>query len=452
VARRKSSGADIGDSTTLHLKQPPAPVSHGLRVSVIEGPDEGTSVVLGKRTAILGRSPSADLALTDPTVSTFHVEISSDEHGIRATDLDSSNGTLFAGARVTQAVVPSGSLLQLGASRVRVELDAPVPVTTEAPDRFGELRGRSRVMRELFAVLDRLARTDLSVLVEGPTGSGKELVAHALHDAGTRKDGPFVVLDCTAIPATLSESILFGHERGAFTGATDRRIGLFEAADHGTLFLDEVGELPKALQPKLLRVLETRKVRRIGGNSERAVDVRVVAATWRDVRAMINRGEFREDLYYRLAQARVVIPPLRDRAEDIAPLIEHFLASRPESEPGARTIAPDALEELAKRNFRGNVRELKNVVERAAVLAEGNVIGASDLAFERMITRAPEPTRNVIGFKEAKRTVVDEFEREYIERLLERTGGSLRRAAALAGIERHYFRGLCRKHGLRTAE
>jgi DNA-binding NtrC family response regulator len=312
-------------------------------------------------------------------------------------------------------------------------------------------------MNDLFASLETLARADVSVIIEGPTGSGKELAARALHAEGTRRDGPFVVLDCAAIPGQLAESLLFGHERGSFTGAIESRPGVFEAADGGTVFLDEVGELPLELQPKLLRAVEQRQVTRVGSNVQRAFSVRVVSATWRDLRRMVNQGQFREDLYYRLAQARVVMPALRDRRDDIELLVTDFLGRLPANVRCARTIARAALDELRRRDFPGNVRELRNAVEVAACTSEGAVIRPADLAFERLMERSQtaqkgtsweEDDDEVPEFKGAKRTAIDDFEHQYLQRLLGGTEGNIARAAALAGVERHYLRALLKKHGL----
>jgi DNA-binding NtrC family response regulator len=333
-------------------------------------------------------------------------------------------------------------------------------------------------MRELYAMLERLARTDLTVLIEGDTGTGKEVAARALHELGRRKSEPFVVLDCTAIPPNLAESVLFGHEKGAFTGANERRIGLFEAAHGGTLFIDELGELPVDLQPKLLRVLERREVVAVGASKPRPVDVRIVSATWRDTRTLVNQGTFREDLYYRLAQARVRLPTLMERPEDIKPLVQHFLAKIPWDVEAARAITNEALESIATRSFPGNVRELKTTVERVAMLAEGATIGSGDLAFERILAvergrsaprgmrmsaLPPQPGSQpgsqpqlpdfdddaIEPFKEAKRTLIDDFEKGYLARLLARAGTNISRAASLAGIERQSLRDLLKKHGLR---
>ena len=472
VTRDNPSFLDAEHTRTIQADRLRGPTVRGVRVCVMSGPDAGLNQVFAVHRAIVGRSAGCDVRLSDQTVSSFHVEICAAEErgGVAVTDLSSRNGTLYAGARLDKAVVPSGATLEVGSTILRVELDAPFATEVADLPTFGELRGRNIAMRELFSTLARLARTDLSILVEGQTGTGKELAARAVHDASQYAQGPFVVLDCTAIPSTLAESVLFGHERGAFTGASERRVGVFEAAEGGTVFLDEVGELPLELQPKLLRVLERREVVRVGSTAPRPVQVRVISATWRDLRTMINQGKFREDLYYRLAQARVTIPPLRDRPEDIPLLVYHFLQRMPGTQ-GARAISPESLGELQRREYAGNVRELKSTVERAAMMAEGAVITNADRAFERMLSgeraRAPSPasappsvgtasTPNlndpIAPFKEAKRTLIDEFEKDYLQRLLQRTGNNLSRAAALAGIERHYLRDLFRKHGLRSDE
>lgn len=312
-------------------------------------------------------------------------------------------------------------------------------------------------MRELFALLERLAPTELTVSVHGPTGSGKELVARAIHDGSARAKGPFVVLDCAALPASLAESVLFGHAVGAFTGANEARGGVFEAADGGTVFLDEIGELPLDLQPKLLRVLEQRQVTRVGESRPRPISVRVVSATWRDLRRMVNRGLFRDDLYFRLAQTRIVLPSLAERREDIELLANDFLRKLPRNAACARALSREALGELAARDYAGNVRELKNAVERAAYMCDGPVIRPHDLAFERMLERGRDVQEGDEGselpdFKGAKRTAVDDFERDYLARLMAKTGGNIATAAGLAGIERHYLRSLLKKHGLHSRE
>ena len=442
------------DLETIGVERRRLPPARGLRLTAVSGPSAGRALDFEQPSAVIGRSESAQFALDDRTVSAFHVEVTAVEGGIEVRDLGSSNGTLYHGARFERAIVPPGSVIQLGASSVKLETTHPVEAPGQAAS-FGALKAASVSMMRLFGSLARLATTELSVLVHGPTGTGKELVARALHEASRRASGPFVVLDCTSIPSQLAESVLFGHERGAFTGANERQRGVFEAADGGTVFLDEIGELPLDLQPKLLRVLEQRTVARVGSTQQRAVNVRVISATWRDLRSAINANRFREDLYHRLAQANVELPPLEKRREDIPVLVADVLASLPRDRECARSIDASALAELDARAWPGNVRELRNVVERAAWMALGDVITASDLAFERRLTAAPRPaapTDDIDPFKEAKRTLIDDFERSYLEKLFARTQGNISRAAALAGIERAYVRTLFRKHGLRGSD
>lgn len=468
---------DPGDSDATEAKAyGPVRIAQGVRLTVMNGPQSGESVVLrlggsaAAQKAIVGRSQASDFRLADSTASSFHVELSVRDGAVHARDLNSRNGTVYAGARIEAALLPSGAILEIGSSMVRLDLDAPVETQSEELDSFGQLVGRSRGMREIFSLLARLARTELSILIEGPTGTGKELAARAVHDASAHARGPLVVLDCTSIPPQLAESVLFGHERGAFTGAIDRRPGVFEAAGSGTVFIDEIGELPMELQPKLLRVLEARQVQRIGSSQPIPVSARVLSATWRDLRARVNQKEFREDLYYRLAQTRVTLPSLAERPEDIPLLVQHFLARLSPSIEAARTVSEEALRELQKKIFPGNVRELLHTVERTAMLANGPVIMPSDLAFERILTGersrahaslssrvAATPSFDGSGedlplFKDAKRTLVDEFEREYLEQLVTRVGRNLSKASVLAGVERHHLRELLKKHGLRGNE
>ena len=447
------------DAATVALERRKLPEAHGVRLEVVAGADRGRSAETSRRKVVVGRSSGADFQLNDRTVSAFHVALAAVEGGIEVRDLESSNGVLHAGARILHAVVPPGAVLKLGATQLRLELAGVLEAAPRDAASFGSLKGTSLAMRELFDALGRLAKTELSVLVQGPTGTGKELAARALHAASARHGGPFVVLDCTTIPATLAESVLFGHEKRAFTGATDRHRGVFEAADGGTVFLDEIGELPSELQPKLLRVLEQRQLLRVGSTQPRPVDVRVVSATWRDLRAAINKNRFREDLYHRLAQALVEIPGLEERREDISLLVDHVLDGLPRDKECARAIDAEAMAELRARPWPGNVRELRNVVERAAWTALSDTIRAADLAFGRRLAgerRPPGPSQlaaddgGIGPFKEAKRTLIDDFEREYLKKLFARTQGNISKAATLAGVERHYIRTLYRKHGLRS--
>lgn len=436
----------------------------GLRVVVLAGPDSGISAVVDSPRVLVGRGECVDVRLHDPTVSQFHVELRWSAEGIVITDLNSKNGVRAGGVRIERGIVAPGTSLSIGTTTLRVEVAPGQSTAATVETSFGGLVGQSAVMRELYTLLARLARNELSVVIEGETGTGKEEAARVLQAKSGRAAGPFVVLDCTAIPATLASSVLFGHEKGAFTGATERRLGVFEAAHDGVLFIDEIGELPLELQPLLLRVLQSREVVPIGSTRPRKVNVRVISASWRDLRRMVNRGTFREDLYYRLAQATIRMPSLAERADDIPLLAQHFLMNLPSEVPAARAINAEALAMLCARSFPGNVRELRSTIERLAMLGEGPVISAADMTFERILavarTRAPRPEseQSVVSrsessepiepFKEAKRTMVDEFERSYLQRLVERTQRNLSQAAQIAGLERHNLRELLKKHGL----
>ncbi|MDB4980312.1 MAG: sigma54 specific transcriptional regulator, Fis family, partial [Myxococcales bacterium] len=332
------------------------------RLTVVAGPDAGLTRDFEAVVIRVGARAGADLTLEDAKVSRTHFEIRLDAQGYRLRDLESTNGTFVAGLRVRDVYVPPGASIYVGDTRLRFDpLDESVEIELAPVDRYAGLVGRSVVMREMFARLALIAPTEATVLVTGETGTGKELVAEALHGQSRRRGGPFVVLDCGAIPANLMESEAFGHERGAFTGATAAHVGAFERADGGTLFLDEIGVLPLELQPKLLRALERKEIRRVGGSAMKKVNIRVVAATNRDLAVEVNRGRFREDLYYRLAVAHVAVPPLRERREDIPLLVDHIVASL----PGGRERAPRAetIELMQRHEWPGNVRELRNLVE-----------------------------------------------------------------------------------------
>ena len=448
------------------------------RIVVIDGPDRGKSLVMEKPRITVGRSMICELVLTDRSVSGSHVEIEAIESGYVVRDLGSTNGCYLGEVKLREAVVPLGTRLRVGTSTLQFEpADGTVDVPLSQQDRFFDLVGRSVAMRQIFAQLEKVGPSDLTVLITGETGTGKELVARALHHASRRAKGPLVVQDCSALPQNLVESTLFGHERGAFTGATERHIGSFEQANGGTLFLDEVGELPVEQQAKLLRVLEQREIRRVGGEKTIAVDVRVVAATNRDLRVMVSQGTFREDLYYRLGVVTVELPPLRARREDIpliaSAMLTQFCARQPEL--GRREFGKDALDRLATLPFAGNVRELRNLVERSASLADGVEISMSDL-MPASVTRTPpaglpaistkaaqtvlaaqqagavgdELTR--IPFKDAKARVLETFEPAYLRSILARFDGNITRAANAAGLTRYHLRELCKRYGLRSVD
>lgn len=460
------------DGTTLPLPsrgdKAREPGEQTLRILVCRGPDAGKTIESVRSGAVVGRGDNADVRLADLTVSQFHLQLTPQSDGVQVLDLGSRNGTWLGEVRIERGVVPFGAVLALGESSLQLERGTGGRHAPQPPQQFGNLVGRSTAMLKLYPSLLRLATTELSVILHGPTGSGKEEIARALYAASPRASGPFVVLDCTVLPESLAASILFGHEKGAFTGATEARTGLFEAANGGVLFIDEIGELPLSIQPMLLRALHSREITPVGSKRSRRVDIRVLGATWRDLRAMVNHGSFREDLYYRVAEAIVPVPSLAERPEDIPLLVQHFLGVLPATKPGAREIAPDALAALSARHFPGNVRELRTTVQRLAQLASGSIITLAELEMETLFAglrsrtaesethAAPEPNRATDGslplYKDAKRTALDEFERHYLELLLARTGQNLTRAAALAGLERHNLRTLLRKHGLYRGE
>jgi DNA-binding NtrC family response regulator len=421
------------------------------------GPDQGRAAVSRDERLVVGAEAGADLQLGDSAVSRFHCElvvVASDAPGapprIHVRDLGSRNGTTVDGVAVVDAILHPGAVLGIGRDRLRFEpADEPARVPLSSAARFGSLAGGSPVMRAVYALLERAATSDATVLLTGETGTGKEAAAESLHAASPRRDGPFVVLDCGSIPPTLLESELFGHARGAFTGATAERTGAFEAASGGTIFLDEIGELPAELQPKLLRALERREVKRLGESHYTAVDVRVVAATHRDLRAEINARAFRADLYYRLAVIEIRLPPLRERAGDLPAIAERLLEGAPPARR-AELTAPTFLAHLAAHRWPGNVRELRNYLDRcvalgvelapppAAAPGEGPPGGGDPLA-----GGAARPLR------EAREEATRRFERAYLDDLLQRHGDNLAGAARAAGIDRAHLYRLLWKHGLK---
>ena len=406
----------------------------------------------------IGSRPCNDLVLDDHAISRIHFEIVADERGFTLRDLGSSNGTLVDGYRVGEIGLKQGSRIQVGRTEIAFEIiDEEREVPLAETDRFGPLLGRSAAMRELFAVLEHIAGSDVTVLVEGESGTGKEVVVQAIHEASERKNEPLVVFDCAATPASLIESELFGHEKGAFTGASVTRAGCLEQADGGTLMFDEIGELPLDLQPKLLRVLENRQLRRVGGQEVRRANVRVVAATNRDLAAEVNNGSFREDLYYRLAVVRLKVPPLRDRADDIPLLGRHFAAqSGRDPEPTKAAIA--ALLGASKGAplhalpWRGNVRELRNVVERQIALGplspalSSVVLGSTGPEAPQQAATSNAEVDLTRPFSEQKSEIIARFEQQYLDALLASYDGNISQAARAAGMERTQFKRLVKKY------
>jgi DNA-binding NtrC family response regulator len=418
---------------------------------VIDGPDAGRAVALGKSPVRVGTREGCALRLSDPRVSGEHLEVHAEGEDFVVKDLGSRNGTLYEGSRIGEARVRVGATLKVGRSFLRIQAEGqPWEVAPSQARRFGELVGESLAMRELFAVLEHVAPTDTTVLIQGETGTGKEVVARALHEASARRKGPFVAVDCGALPEGLVESELFGHVRGAFTGALAARSGAFVRAHGGTLFLDELAGIPPSVQARLLRVLEERRVRPVGGDAEQAVDVRVVAASRVDLSLAVAEGTFRPDLYYRLAVVTLPLPPLRQRREDL-PLLVAELLRRRGFEPGP--IRGPGLEVLSGHDWPGNVRELRNVLERALVLSRGaQGFEALRLSLQPQGTGPEVPLRTDLPFAEAKQALVEAFERHYLRDVLARAGGNLSEAARQAGVDRKHLRALARRHGLLPEE
>jgi transcriptional regulator with PAS, ATPase and Fis domain len=414
---------------------------------VVDGPDRGTRVPIHNGTARIGTAEGSDLRLTDRTASRVHCEIRVKPQTVLVRDAGSTNGTFCEGLKITEAEVPAGATLRIGGSAVRVDIgEEPAFVDVSQRESFGELVGGSLEMRRVYAILERVAPTDTTVLVQGETGTGKDVVARSIHATSKRANGPFVPIDCGAVPEALFESELFGHVRGSFSGAVSDRKGVFEEADGGTLFLDEIGELPLGMQAKLLRAIETRTVRRIGANAAKPVDVRIIAATNRTLVRAVNEGTFREDLFYRLAVVEIVIPPLRARREDVPILAAHFYRSL----GGTGDLPQTFAQRLASRGFPGNVRELKNFVERAMLLgtispshtrpAPATLPGLEDLA----------PLH--LPLKEARQAWTESFEQVYIRAVLKKAHGNVTHAAEIAGVSRRFLQRLTARLGIRAAE
>jgi len=462
-----------GEPRTLHLRK--------LHLVIHPGAEDSRDLQFDQNTITIGSKDDNDLVLDDDTVSRRHCRIVQHEDSFVADDLGSTNGTFINGVRIERAFLDPGSVLAVGNSRIQFNpVDEEVSVEPSSSERFGDIVGKSVEMREIFDILAKIAPTDATVVIEGETGTGKEVVAQTIHERSSRADEPFVVFDCGAVPESLVESELFGHEKGSFTGAVMSRKGLFEMAEGGTIFLDELGELSQELQPKLLRVLEQREIRRVGSNEPVPVDVRVVAATNRKLEEEVEAGRFREDLFYRLSVVRLELPPLRDRLEDIPLLVPHFLESRDfnvdaDGDRTIETVADDALEALREYNWPGNVRELVNIIQRACSFSANSRLeledlpgyisgeddptvtspppGAADGGEQLRWTNVPRKAKlREQPFKEAKTEWISAFERDYITELLVRHDGNISQAAREADIDRKYFRTLMKKHDIEADE
>ena len=408
----------------------------------------GREVIVEGQLCRIGSHPTNDLVLRDTGVSSFHCELRATDDGWTVQDGGSLNGTKLEGVRVRDADLPTGSCrITLGNSTVLVRPVDPVALD-EIPSQstFGAVIGSSIGMRRLFGLLERVAVSHCTVLIHGGSGTGKEAIAVEVVRRGPRASRPVVVVDCGAIAPTLIETELFGHARGAFTGAQYDRVGAFEEADGGTVLLDEIGELPLAMQPKLLRVLDTGTIRRVGENRRRRVNVRVIAATNRRLEREVNAGRFRDDLYFRLGVVTVRVPPLRERLDDLPLLIRHFLKQQ-QAEDSRTLFTPEVLDRMRGYDWPGNVRELRNYVERTVVL------DAAGPVRWQLRSTTPPAEANVdlgIGFTDAKQTLVSEFERRYLTALLAWANGNVSRAARHAGMDRMHLHRLLRRHRLPT--
>ena len=440
------------------------------RLFVPTGPDKGRSALVAGLPILVGADPACGLVLADRTVSRRHAEIRFEGGLVIVKDLGSTNGTYYHDARVHEVSVPLGGEISFGKTKVKIVPDEVlVEARPHVAERLGPLIGGDLRMREIFTLIEDIADSDVTVVIEGETGTGKELVARAIHMHSRRKKRELVVFDCTNQPKDLIESSLFGHVKGAFTGATAARAGAFERAHGGTIFLDELGEFGLELQPKLLRVLESREIQKVGGDGYDPVDARVIAATNRNLRAEVKAGRFREDLYYRLAVVRIQLPSLRERKADLPLLVGHFITLG-----GSQfEVDPRSYDRLMAYDWPGNVRELKNVVDRAAALSRGKT--GVDLSrfihIDEVTSETPAfagsaggpPSGSVSGsvsgslvaasdtglsFKEAKGKVISDFESRYIEQLLREHNNNISVAAREAGIDRKHFKDLMRKHGI----
>jgi DNA-binding NtrC family response regulator len=449
-----------GRPATLHLR----------KCKLVLERNEGSTAeyIFDQPAVTIGAMDDNDIVVDDDTVSRYHCRITQDDDAYIIQDLGSTNGTFVNRVRIREAFLKPGCMLTVGKTDIRFQsLDERVEITPANRDRFGRIVGTSVRMREIFGILEKIAPSGVTVVIEGETGTGKEVVARTVHEASRRSDKPFVVFDCGAVPENLIESELFGHEKGSFTGAIMARQGLFEVAQGGTIFLDELGELSLDLQPKLLRALEQREIRRVGSNKPIKIDVRVIAATNRNLAEEVKAGRFREDLFYRLSVVRIILPPLRERKEDLPHLTKHILARASfnkdgDGNPRVKGVSRDGLDAMMNYDWPGNVRELVNMVERACAYSEGEYIGLEDMPENisgiGIVRKRPSAeaatSREQVNkmadkpFKEAKEEWLSSFERDYIYNLLKRNSFNISHAAREADIDRKYFRKLMKKYGV----
>jgi transcriptional regulator with PAS, ATPase and Fis domain len=441
--KSNTSGRDADKTEILVVRNRGPFIFRKVRLSVVNGRDAGKETMLQKALVSIGTLPQNDLVLTDQTVSRRHVEVVEKTDGYVIRDLNSTNGTFLNGVRVREAYLTPGSVIRLGQTEISFSpLEEHIEILKSAADRFGELVGSSSPMQEVYGILERIAPTDVTVLLEGETGTGKELAARAIHNYSRRAGGPFVVFDCGAVATNLIESELFGHEKGAFTDAVKSRQGAFELADGGTIFLDEIGELSLDLQPKLLRALDQRETKRVGAEKPIPVNVRIISATNKDLEKEVKDGKFREDLFYRLSVVRVYMPPLRKRKEDIETITEYLLAGI-SFEIGKKVngLSPEAAAALMSYSWPGNVRELKNVLGRAAAMSDGGKIEAKDLFLSQ--------GKKTAALEGLSGKTLEDIEKAAIHATLKSVSGNKTEAAKMLGIAYSTLYEKMRKYGMR---
>jgi transcriptional regulator with PAS, ATPase and Fis domain len=430
--------------TTLTALSADALQIPALELVAVDGKGKTSAAALRLTPLVVGKDDEADVVLDDPRVSRRHCSFALTERGIVLRDLGSKNGTFVAGTQILEAFVTPNTEVTVGGAKLTVRVaGAPASVPLSGSARFGDALGATLVMRALFARLEQAAATDETLLLLGESGTGKELLARAVHDKSSRRDGPFVVFDCSAVSPELAESELFGYVRGAFTGAVDDRAGVLEESHGGTLFLDEIGELPIDLQPKLLRAIEARQFRRVGSNAYEAFDTRILAATHRDLRAQVAARAFREDLYFRIAVLKVDIPPLRERRDDIGLLVDNVLRSL-DPPRSADDLPPGALAMLAAHDWPGNVRELRNTVSRLLVFPH---LGRE--AFDAAVS-PPGRLPLHLNLREAREHAIAEFEEAYLSAKLREHAGNVSRAAEAIGVSRQFLHRLIARYGIRS--
>ncbi|HEY1554313.1 MAG TPA: sigma 54-interacting transcriptional regulator [Kofleriaceae bacterium] len=441
--------------TGTRIRREATPATVALRkckLVVIKGAQRGTEFVIAGDVIRVGKAPENDLVLGDETVSRVHFEIVRDAKGYLVRDMKSTNGTFLDSAEVKEAYLRAGSVIRAGECELKfTPFEERIEILPSEKEELGEMVGKSPAMREIFGLVERIAPTDATVLIEGETGTGKDMIARTLHQLSPRADKPFIVVDCGAVAGTLIESELFGHEKGAFTGAVAARQGAFELSNGGTVFLDELGELSLDLQPKLLRVLEQRELRRVGGTKTVKVDLRVIAATRKDLRSEVEKGKFREDLFFRLNVVPITAPALRERREDIPLLIDHMLHKLA---PGGGVLLGDATRSaLMAHDWPGNVRELRNVIERALALGTDPGMLVSPLGPDASSSKGVQLRDALefepeLSFRDTKEKWNELFERRYLAWLIKRADGNISKAARDADMDRKYLHKLLRKYGI----